>query len=111
MVRRTAAEIEIGQMELFNELLQGFKDVEETDGTLLNHTMVLYGCHMGDANIHNNNNLPVILAGGGFKHGQNLAFNGDHNTPLANLYVSMLGNMGLEKSKFASSTGTLTGLG
>ena len=105
------AEIEIGQMELLNELLQNLKDVEEADGTLLDHTMVLYGCHMGDANIHNNKNLPVILAGGGFKHGQHLAFSGENNTPLANLYVSMLENMGLEKSQFASSTGTLTGLG
>ena len=104
------AEIEIGQMELLNELLQNLKDVEEADGTLLDHTMVLYGCHMGDANIHNNKNLPVILAGGGFKHGQHLAFSEENNTPLANLYVSMLENMGLEKSKFASSTGTLTGL-
>ena len=104
------AEIEIGQMELLNELLQGLKDVEEADGTLLDHTMVLYGCHMGDANIHNNKNLPVILAGGGFKHGQHLAFNDVNNTPLANLYVSMLKNMGLDKSKFASSTGTLPDL-
>ena len=104
------AEIEIGQMELLNELLQGLKEVEETDGTLLDNTMVLYGCHMGDANIHNNKNLPVILAGGGFKHGQHLAFNEENNTPLANLYVSMLENMGLNESKFASSTGTLTGL-
>ena len=104
------AEIEIGQMELLNELLQNLKDVEEADGNLLDHTMVLYGCHMGDANIHNNKNLPIILAGGGFKHGQHLAFSGENNTPLANLYVSMLENMGLEKSKFASSTGTLTGL-
>ena len=104
------AEIEIGQMELLNELLQGLNEVEETNGTLLDNTMVLYGCHMGDANIHNNKNLPVVLAGGGFKHGQHLAFNEDNNAPLANLYVSMLENMGLEKSKFASSTGTLTGL-
>ena len=55
--------------------------------------MVLHGCQMGDANIHNNKNLPVILSGGGFKHRQHLGFNGDHNTPLANLYVSMLENM------------------
>jgi hypothetical protein len=97
-------------MELLNELLQGLNEVEETNGTLLDNTMVLYGCHMGDANIHNNKNLPVILAGGGFKHGQHLAFNSDNNAPLANLYVSMLQNMGLDRSKFASSTGTLTGL-
>ena len=104
------AEIEVGQMELLGELLQDLKDVEEADGTLLDHTMVLYGCHMGDANIHNNTNLPVILAGGGFRHGQHLAFNQQNNRPLANLYLSMLHNMGLETDHFASSTGTLTGL-
>ena len=104
------AEIEVGQMELLAELLQGLKEVEEPDGTLLDHTMVLYGCHMGDANIHNNKNLPIILAGGGYRHGQHLAFNQQNNSPLANLYLSMLHNMGLETDHFASSTGTLTGL-
>ena len=97
-------------MELLGECLRGLKDVEEPDGTLLDHTMVLYGCHMGDANIHNNKNLPIILAGGGFRHGQHLAFNPQNNRPLANLYLCMLHNMGLEEAAFASSTGTLTGL-
>ena len=104
------AEIEVGQLELFGELLQSLKDVEEPDGTLLSRTMVLYGCHMGDANIHNNTNLPIILAGGGFRHGQHLAFNRANNRPLANLYLSMLHKMGLEANQFASSTGTLNGL-
>ena len=103
-------EIEVAQMELFGELLRDLQEVEEPDGTLLDHTMVLYGCHMGDANIHNNLNLPIILAGGGFRHGQHLAFNPQNNRPLANLYLSMLHNMGLETDRFASSTGTLTGL-
>ena len=104
------AEIEVGQMELLGELLQDLKEVEEADGTLLDHTMVLYGCHMGDANIHNNKNLPILLAGGGFQHGQHLKFNDQINTPLCNVFVSMLQKMGLEVDKFASSTGTLTGL-
>ncbi len=104
------AEIEVGQMELLNELLQDLKDIEEADGTLLDHTMLLYGCHMGDANIHNNVNLPVILAGGGFQHGQHLKFNDQINSPLCNVFVSMLQKMGLENDSFASSTGTLTGL-
>ncbi|MBT4796983.1 MAG: DUF1552 domain-containing protein, partial [Verrucomicrobia bacterium] len=104
------AEIEVGQMELLNDLLQDLKDVEEADGTLLDHTMLLYGCHMGDANIHNNVNLPVILAGGGFQHGQHLKFNNQINSPLCNVFVSMLQKMGLENDRFASSTGTLTGL-
>ncbi|MDG2170190.1 MAG: hypothetical protein P8L44_19950, partial [Opitutales bacterium] len=103
-------EIEIAQMELFGEFLRDLHDVEETDGSLLDNTMVLYGCHMGDANIHNNINLPVILAGGGYRHGQHLAFNPHNNTPLSNLYVSMLHNLGIERERFASSTGSLSGL-
>ena len=103
-------EIEVAQMELFGELLRDLQEVDEPGGSLLDNTMVLYGCHMGDANIHNNKNLPIILAGGNFRHGQHLAFNQQNNRPLANLYLSMLHNMGLETDRFASSTGTLTGL-
>ena len=103
-------EIETAQMELFGEFLRDLKSVNEVDGNLLDNTMVLYGCHMGDANIHNNSNLPVILAGGGFRHGQHLAFNSQNNTPLCNVYVSMLQNVGVETDRFASSTGSLTGL-
>ena len=103
-------EIEVAQMELFGELLRDLQEVDEADGSLLDNTMVLYGCHMGDANIHNNKNLPIILAGGNLRHGQHLAFNQQNNRPLANLYLSMLHNMGLEIDRFASSTGTLTGL-
>jgi len=54
--------------------------------------------------------LPVILTGGGFKHGQHLAFDVKNGPPLSNLYVSMLQRMGIETDKFGSSTGTLTGL-
>ena len=103
-------EIENAQMELFGEFLRDLKSVNEVNGNLLDNTMVLYGCHMGDANIHNNSNLPVILAGGGFRHGQHLAFNSQNNTPLCNVFVSMLQNMGVETDRFASSTGSLTGL-
>ena len=97
-------------MELFDEFLGDLKSVNEVNGNLLDNTMVLYGCHMGDANIHNNSNLPIILAGGGFRHGQHLTFNPHNNTPLCNVFVSMLQKMGIETDQFASSTGTLTGL-
>ena len=103
-------EIEIGQMELFGNLLRDLQEVEEVNGSLLDNTMVLYGCHMGDANIHNNANLPILLAGGGFDHGQHLAFSSTHNQPLCNVFVSMLQKMGLEVDRFGSSKGTLTGL-
>ena len=65
---------------------------------------------MGYANMQNNKNIPVFLGRGGFKHGYQLAFNSDNNAPLANLYVSMLQDMGLNKSKFASSTSSQAGL-
>jgi hypothetical protein len=72
--------------------------------------MVLYGSNMGDANIHDNTNLPILLAGGGFKHGQHLVFRRDNNLALSNLFVTMLQRMGIEADAFASSTGTVTGL-
>lgn len=72
--------------------------------------MILFGSNMGDANTHDNTNLPILLAGGGFRHGQYLAYNRDQNTPLCNLFVTMLQNMGLETEAFASSTGTLSGI-
>ena len=103
-------EIEYVQMQLLEELLRDLQEVEESEGSLLDNTMVLYGSNLGDANIHNNINLPTILAGGGYRHGQHLAFNEHNNTPLCNLYLSMLHNMGIEASRFGSSSGTLTGL-
>jgi hypothetical protein len=77
---------------------------------LLDHTMVFYGSNMGDSNTHDNTNLPVMLAGGGFQHGQHLAFPSENNTPLSNLFVSMLQKLGIENDQFGSSTGSLTGL-
>ena len=77
---------------------------------LLDHTMVLYGSNLGDANVHNCTNLPVLLAGGGFKHGQHLAFDTVQNKPLCNLFVSMLQRMGVETDSFGSNAGTLNEL-
>ena len=102
--------IERAGLEKLKNLLDGLQAVNESSQTLLDRTMVLYGTPMGDANTHSNINLPVLLAGGGFKHGQHLAFDTKNNYPLANLYVSMLQRLGLETNKFASSTGTMRGL-
>ena len=77
---------------------------------LLDRTMVLYGTNLGNANTHVTTNLPVLFAGGGFKHGQHLAFDTERNYPLPNLFVSMLQRMGIEADKFATSTGTMRGL-
>jgi hypothetical protein len=72
--------------------------------------MVLYGTCMGSANAPSNTNLPVLLAGGGFRHGQHLTFDRQRNYPLPNLYVSMLQRLGIEAERFASSTGKMRGL-
>ncbi len=72
--------------------------------------MVLYGTCMGSANSHTNLNLPVLLAGGGFRHGQHLAFDKKNNYPLSNLYLSMLQRLGIEKNSFSTSKGTMRGL-
>jgi len=102
--------IEESQIKAFADLLKAFREVTETGGTLLDHTQVLYGSCLGNANSHSNQNLPLILAGGGFKHGQNLSFNATNNTPLANLFVTMLQCLGIEEDKFSNNTGTLSGL-
>lgn len=98
------------QMGLVRNLLANLAETQEHSQRLLDKTMVLYGSNMGDSNTHDNTNLPVLLAGGGFQHGQHLAFNRMDNTPLSNLYVSMLHRMGVQVDEFGSSTGTLSGL-
>ncbi len=77
---------------------------------LLDETMVLMTSNLGNASSHDNKNMPVLFAGGGFKHGQHLAFDQKDNYPLPNLYLSTLQQLGLEEEKFATSTGTMTGL-
>jgi hypothetical protein len=77
---------------------------------LLDQTSVLLTSNLGNASNHSNKNMPVILAGGRFRHGQHLAFDQKRNYPLPNLFVSLLQQMGLEEDRFVSSTGTMTGL-
>jgi beta-phosphoglucomutase-like phosphatase (HAD superfamily) len=79
-------------------------------GNLLDETMVLLTSNLGNASSHDNKNMPVLFAGGGFRHGQHLAFDQDNNYPLPNLYLSAIQRLGLEIDKFATSTSTMTGL-
>src|SRR4028118_871014 len=87
---------EEGQFDALAGFLAALKDVREEGESLLDRTMGLYGTCMGSANSHSNTNLPMLRAGGGFRHGQHLAFDQQNNYPLANLYVSMLQRLGLE---------------
>ncbi len=102
--------IDLRQMEVLKSLFQRLSAVGNPGSNLLDQTMVLFGSNMGDANVHSCTNLPILLAGGGFRHGQHLRFDETDNTPLANLFVSMLHGLGVEADQFSSSVGTLTGL-
>ncbi|MDH4475492.1 MAG: DUF1552 domain-containing protein [Verrucomicrobiaceae bacterium] len=100
------------QVEQFARFLEKLKSIQDGGGTLLDHSMVLFGSGMGNANSHQNTNLPIILAGGGIKHGEHKAYpaNGMGKQPLCNLYLSMLQRFGAEVDAFGTSTGTLPGL-
>ena len=98
------------QFDALGSFLTALGDTQEDGQSLLDRTMVLYGTCMGSANSHSNVNLPTLLAGGGFKHGQHLAFDTQNNYPLTNLYLSMLQRLGIETNEFSTSKGTMTGL-
>ncbi len=97
-------------MRLLAGLMTDLKNVREDGETLLDRTMVLYGSNLGNADTHVTTNLPTIFAGGGFRHGQHLAFDTARNYPLPNLFVSMLRRMGIDEGNFASATGAMRGL-
>ena len=102
--------LEIEKMKTLRDFLGKLKETKEDGATLLDRTAVFFSSNLADASTHGVKNMPVLLAGGGFKHGRHLAFDPKTNPPLCNLYVSMLQRLGLEVDKFGSSTGTLTGL-
>lgn len=102
--------VETEIMKSFGEFLHGLAAEQEDAGSLLDRTSVLLTSNLGNASSHDNRNLPVVLAGGGFRHGGHLAFDQQHNHPLPNLFLSVLQRTGLEVDAFATSTGTLPGL-
>jgi len=102
--------IEEAQFKMLNGFLNGLRSSKERDSNLLAQTAVLYGTNMGSANAHSNDNLPVLLAGGGFKHAGHLAFDRKKNYALTNLYVSLLQRLGVEAGQFSTGTTTMRGL-
>jgi len=102
--------VELETMKTFRDLLGKLKATKEEGASLLDRTTIFLGSNLGDGSSHAVKNMPVLVAGGGFKHGQHLAFDPQNPPPLCNLFVSMLQRLDLPIDKFSSSTGTLTGL-
>ncbi|MEZ6131749.1 MAG: DUF1552 domain-containing protein [Planctomycetaceae bacterium] len=106
-------QLTIVETEMFKSLERFLKKLSastEGSSSLLDNTMVLFGSNLGNASSHDTKNMPIVLAGGGFRHGQHLQFDHDNNYPLPKLYVSMLQRLGLETDDFAGTTGTMNGL-
>jgi hypothetical protein len=102
--------VETAELTALAGFLTKLQSTTEDAANLLDKTMVYFGSNLGNASSHDNHNMPTIIAGGGFRHGQHLAFDQKSNAPLPNLYVSMLQRLGIETDTFASGKSTLKGL-
>jgi len=107
---RQLALVESRIVESWGAFVRSLMKTEERGVSLLDQTAVLLTSNLGNASSHRNTNMPVLFAGGGFKHGQHLAFNEKRNYPLPNLYVSLMQRHGIEEDTFATATGTFRGL-
>ena len=102
------AKINCLHTELFAYFLKKLKDTPDGDGTLLEHSMIVYGSGLSDGNRHSHEDLPVLLAGGGggsFKPGRHIAYK--QGTPLTNLYLTLLDRVGVQPETIGDSTGRL----
>ena len=99
--------LESYQIEHFGKFVTRLSKMNDGDRTLLDSTAVLFGSGMGDANVHKNTDLPIILAGGGYKHGEfrQVPNEVNHKVRLCNLFVDIAQKMGVEIDSFGNSTG------
>jgi hypothetical protein len=100
--------IELQIVEAFGTMMDDLQSRTDENGSLLDQTTVLFGSNLGNANAHTPVDLPVLVAGGGFSHGQHIAHEGEHNAPLCDLFVTLLQNVGVETDQFSQSKSTLT---
>ncbi len=100
--------IETELMKSLGGLIGSLKLKSEAENRLIDNSMVLFGSNLGNANSHDWRNLPVILAGGRFDHGSHVELDRANNTPLSNLFVTMMQKMKIETDQFGSSSGTLS---
>jgi len=105
------AKVEDAEYRVFNEFLTKTQGSSEGNESLLDRTMVFHGSNLGNASAHSPQNLPIILAGGGFKHTGHVMYDRKNNRPLSDLYVRMLHQMGIEANKFGTSTGVISDIG
>lgn len=96
--------IEEAEFEAFDYFLTKMKAIHENGKSLLDNTAVLFGSNLGNASAHSWRNLPIIVAGGGYKHGRYVAHDPESNTPFANLFVPLAQRMGVDVRNFGSST-------
>jgi hypothetical protein len=99
--------IEEAELKLFSRFLTTMADVREGDSTLLDRTVIVSASNLSNASAHTSENLPVFLAGGGFKHQGHVLFDRANNTPLSNLYVRIMQQLGIEEERFGCSSGVL----
>lgn len=99
--------LETYQIEQYGKFLGRLAAIQDGEGTLLDSTSVLFGSGIGSGNSHTNSDLPVILAGGGYKHGdfKKVEPRGLNKVRLCNLYVDLAQRMGIETDSFGNSTG------
>lgn len=102
--------VQTQQMQAVGQFLGKLRSSTEGGETVFDRTTTVLGAAMGNASSHNCKNLPIVVAGGGFKHGQHIAFDPVNNTPLCRLFVSILQRFGIEDQQFATGKGTLPGL-
>src|SRR5207245_7252402 len=105
------AKINLFHVSLFAEFLGKLKATPEGSGTLLDHSLYLYGSGMGNPNVHDHTNLPILVAGGaaaGMKGGRHIKY--DKPRPLANLHLTLLDKVGVPLDSFADSNGKVDGL-
>jgi len=105
---QTIDTFQLSQVSRFMKKLDGIKE-PNSNGTMLDHTIVLFGSAMGYGGTHSNRNLPILIGGGGLKHRGHvdLKQHNGSNTPLCNLYLSILHKFGIERDVFNKSTGTV----
>ena len=102
------ARIDVYQAQLFAYFLEKLQSIQDGDGTLLDHSLILYGGGMGDGNLHRHSDLPTLMAGtlgGAFKGGHHLKYPLD--TPMSNLLLTVLDKAGVRIDKLGDSSGRL----